>query len=272
MVDFALLRQDPSIIANRGKDVGQVYDASSMCLAHAGESVMVCDSYNGRIQEFYLDERPPRVAVQYTDGTKPNGITRYDNGDYIVADSAHHRVMRIGQNGATKWAVGTRGSGRDQFTCPRSVCILSDGRIVVADLINNRLQVLNADTGDALSTLARNDGEAWNAPCGITTDAQGLIYVVEWGNHRVVVITAEGKVMRTLGAKGSGPGQLKCPVGVAVDRKGDVIVADCNNDRIVIFHPDGTSSHLITPNNPYSAVIAKNNRLVVSGANFIAEY
>ena len=274
MVDFALLRQEPRIIAGEGENVGQVSYSYSLCLSHTGDSVIVCDSSNYRIQEFYLDGRPTRVILQYTDGTRPNGIVLCNNGDYIVTDRAYHRVLRIDQNGATKWAVGSQGSGRDQFSGPDGVCILSDGRVIVADFNNNRLQVLDmvVDTGVVIGTLARSDGEAWNNPCGITTDAQGLIYVVEYDKHQVTVITAEGHVVRTLGSRGSGPGQLRYPVGVAVDGDGNVIVGDSSNSRIVVFHPDGVSSYFATPGFAYNVLITDSNRLVVSGGNFIAEY
>ena len=272
MVDFASLRQDPRIIASKGDAVGQVVNPYFLCLSHTGESIVVCDNNNDRIQEFYLDERPPRIVVQYTDGTSPMGIALCDNFDYVVIDDGKHRVLCIDHNGATKWAVGSQGNGRDQFNNPGGVCVLSDGRVVVADFNNNRLQVLNADTGAVVGTLARSDGEAWNNPWDITTDAQGLIYVVECGNHRVVVITAEGHVVRTLGSYGKGPGQLCYPVSVAVDGKGNAIVVDQSNKRLVVFHPDGTSTHFATPGYAFSVVMTKNNRLVVSGYGFVAEY
>lgn len=272
MVDFASLRQEPRIIAGEGENVGQVNCPYFMCLSHTGESIVVCDNEDSRIQEFFLDGRPTRVIVQYTDGTQPLGVALRDNGDYIVTDRADHRVMRIDQNGILKWAVGSYGHGPNEFDCPHGVCILSDDRVVVADLINNRLQVLNGDTGAVLGALARSDGEEWKSPWGITTDAQGLLYVVEYENHQVTVITAEGHVVRTLGSKGSGPGQLDSPIGAAVDGVGNVIVGDFLNSRIVVFHPDSTSSSFATPTSAYSAVITKNNRLVVSGDSFIAEY
>ena len=272
MVDFASLRQGPRIIASKGNAVGQVNCPLFMCLSHTGESVVVCDYNNNRIQELYLDGRPPRVVVQYTDETTSMGIALCDNGDYIITEDTQHCVLRIGQNGATKWVVGSYGDGPNEFDCPRGVCILSDGRVVVADSRNNRLQVLNADTGAVVGTIARTDGQAWKRPFGIAIDAQGLIYVVEYENHRVVVITAVGQVVRTLGSRGSGPGQLQYPMGVTVDGDGNVIVGDHDNRRIVVFCPDGTSSNFATPSRCYSVVMTKNKRLVVSGYGFIAEY
>jgi len=149
---------------------------------------------------------------------------------------------------------------------------LLDGRVVIAYCHDHRLQVLSADTGAVLGTITRNDGVAWNYPTGVTVDAEGLLYVVDQGNHRVVVIKMDGTVMRTLGSKGSGPGQLSSPWGVFVDGNGNVLVGDQSNQRVVVFHPNGTTTHIATPGNARDVLITSSNRLVVSGAHFVAEY
>ena len=259
------------MFANGGNAVGQVSDPYFMCESTDG-GIMVCDNGSKRIQELFLDGRPPRVVIQFNDGTQPTGIVRCDNGDFIVADYNKHRVMRIDGRATIKWTVGTLGNGKDQFNSPYGVAILLDGRVVVADCANNRLQVLNADTGVVVGTITRNDGVAWSNPFGITVDDKGLIYVAEHSAHRVVVINVDGTVVRTLGSQGNGQGQLSNPSGVTVDGKGNVLVGDRSNKRIVVFRPDGTSMHIPTPGNAYDVLISSTNRLIVSGAHFVAEY
>jgi len=259
------------VFANQGHAVGQVTCPYFMCESTDG-GIMVCDTGSKRIQEFFLDGRPPRVVIQFNDGTYPMGIARCDNGAYIVADNAKHRVMRIDGRATIKWTVGTPGNGKDQFNSPCGVAILLDGRVVVADAGNNRLQVLNADTGVVVGTITRNDGVVWSLPLGITVDDKGLIYVAEQSAHRVVVINVDGTVVRTLGSRGNGQGQLTYPWGVTVDGKGNVLVGDEGNKRIVVFRPDGTSIHIPTPGNAFDVLITSTNRLIVSGGHFVAEY
>ena len=150
--------------------------------------------------------------------------------------------------------------------------MLLDGRVVVADLYNHRLQVLNADTCAVVGTITRSDGVAWNYPAGVTVDAKGFLYVADRGNHRVVVIKIDGTVVRTLGSQGSGPGQLSYPRGVCVDGNGNVLVGDHFNKRVVVFHPDGTTTHFAKPGYACDVLITSSNRLVVSGRQFVAEY
>ena len=152
-------------VANEGQYVGQVDGPCGICESTTTPGwLVVCDQGNGRIQEIPLDGRSGaphcRVMVQFTDGTYPHGITSCGDGttDYIITDSAYgqqNRVLRIsGVDGHPIWTAGsTRGSGPHQFYFPSDVKMLLDGRVVVADTINHRLQVLDAATGTFLQQL-----------------------------------------------------------------------------------------------------------------------
>ena len=57
------------------------------------------------------------------------------------------------------------------------------------------------------------------------------VFVADCGNHRVVVLAADGTVVRALGSKGGGAGQLQQPRAVWVDGE-DMFVADSGNCRV----------------------------------------
>lgn len=75
-------------------------------------------------------------------------------------------------------------------------------------------------------------------PSDVAVAPDGRIYVVDGGNHRVVIYKSNGKLDSILGSKGSGKGQFLSPIGIAVDNKGQVYVADSGNYRIQIFDDD----------------------------------
>ncbi len=52
-------------------------------------------------------------------------------------------------------------------------------------------------------------------------------------------LAPDGKVIKTWGKKGTGPGEFNEPHGIALDSAGRVFVADRVNARIQIFDPDG---------------------------------
>ena len=97
----------------------------------------------------------------------------------------------------------------------------------------------------------------------------GLLYIAEYGAHRIAVMDpTSGEVVRTIGkGKGSGPGQLDNPCGIALDGCGKLLVADYLNKRVVVFDAaDGEYvTHFPTPSNPYFLAVDSQGNVVVSG-------
>jgi len=109
--------------------------------------------------------------------------------------------------------------------------------LLVADIANHRIQILDRKTGKfkgQFGPRGRKDGEV-TYPYGVAVDAQGLIYTVEYGTHRVQKWTEQGKWLATMGGPGRKIGQFANPWGLSVDPDGTVYVADTNNHRVQKF-------------------------------------
>ncbi|XP_019861261.1 PREDICTED: RING finger protein nhl-1-like, partial [Amphimedon queenslandica] len=76
-----------------------------------------------------------------------------------------------------------------------------------------------------------------NGPMGITTDtaATGLVYVSEWGNHRISVFTSDGNFVNKFGSMGRNVNQFDTPYGLAFNEDGTLYVCDFNNKRLVVY-------------------------------------
>ena len=59
----------------------------------------------------------------------------------FVCDRENHRVQVFELNGKFIGKFGTKGSKLGEFDRPLSVAMLSDGRIVVSDEFNRRIQI-----------------------------------------------------------------------------------------------------------------------------------
>ena len=76
-------------------------------------------------------------------------------------------------------------------------------------------------------------------PTGIAADARGNVYVLDRGNHRVVVFGPDGRHLRSTGRKGGGPGEMQFPSTLALAPDGSVGVLDPMLGQMVRFGPDG---------------------------------
>ncbi len=91
----------------------------------------------------------------------------------------------------------------------------------------------------AIGALEGADWETFGDVAQVAFDAHDNLYVLDRGNHRVLVFDAQGQFIRQLGKQGGGPGEFGAPNGSAIEPDGRVIVADATHRNYTIFSPDG---------------------------------
>ncbi len=90
-----------------------------------------------------------------------------------------------------------------------------------------------------LHRLAGAGGMPLALPSDVAVAGNGRAYVVDGGNHRLVIYDALGGFIAAVGQHGAGAAQFAEPLGVAVDRHGLVYVADAGNHRIQVLDGEG---------------------------------
>jgi len=86
----------------------------------------------------------------------------------------------------------------------------------------------------------------FNRPTDVTWDTQDNIFVSDgYGNSRVAKIDKNGKWVKALGTRGSGPNQFSTVHAITSDAKGNIYVADRGNRRIQVFDSDLNSIRII---------------------------
>uniref|UniRef100_UPI00358FFEE6 E3 ubiquitin-protein ligase TRIM71 isoform X2 n=1 Tax=Myxine glutinosa TaxID=7769 RepID=UPI00358FFEE6 len=141
-------------------------------------------------------------------------------------------------------SFGGPGSADGQLCRPWGICIDSEGRVIVADRSNDRIQVFSPSGsflfkfgahGAAPGLFDRPAGVAWDAGRG------GRIVVADKDNHRVQVFSGDGRFLSAFGERGSDSGQFCYPWDVAVGGSAGVIaVSDTRNHRVQLFSADGS--------------------------------
>lgn len=124
------------------------------------------------------------------------------------------------------------------LSSPRGIALSSSGVVSVADMQNNRIRIFSSE-GTFIQDVTGAQGESIRGPVGVSFDEAGRLYISDTANHRVWIYDLDMQSLRTLGAQGSGPGELSFPGGIAVNRSGAVVIADTGNHRIAIFDSEG---------------------------------
>jgi predicted CXXCH cytochrome family protein len=81
--------------------------------------------------------------------------------------------------------------------------------------------------------------DPFNMPSDVAVGRDGVLYVLDGVNHRVVVYDAEGRSQFQFGSHGAGVGQFAYPLGIAAGPEGDIYVADSGNHRLQVFTAEG---------------------------------
>jgi serine/threonine-protein kinase len=184
----------------------------------------------------------------------PNGIAEDANGVLYVTDQGNSVIRSIsggtvslftGNPTSPGFANGTGGAA--QFNHPAGIAIDNQGNLYVADSYNNRIRkitpqgVVSTYAGTGAPGFADGDpGSAtFNGPNGIAVDNSGNVYVADYNNNAIRLITINGSVITLTGTGTPGfndglpdVAQFNGPTGVAVDAKGVIYVADRNNHCI----------------------------------------
>ena len=199
--------------------------------------VVVCDTHYHRVVWFDAQGHWLKNIGAHgkADGEfiYPVGIcTDAEENLYVCEYGGNDRVQKFSREGKWLASFGSFGTGPGQFQRPSGLA-WKDGRLYVADAINNRVLIFS-DDGKFIGLLGEAGKPlAFNLPYDIATGGDGALYIVEYGAGRLSRVSPEGKMLGQLGHSGSGEGEFGTPWGVAVDSQMRIRVADTKNRRIV---------------------------------------
>ena len=153
------------------------------------------------------------TAAQFN---QPFGVTLDSSGNLFVADKNNHVIREITSGGVVTTFAGTAGSfgtadgtgAVARFNDPTGVTAGSGGDLYVADSGNNTIRKITAQgvvttlagtAGTAGSTNGAGAAGLFNQPHGIAIDSSGNLYIADFGNNMIRMVTQAGAVTTLAG-------------------------------------------------------------------------
>ena len=201
---------------------------------------------------------------------QPRTVGIGKNDEVIVLDT-RGRVLIFDEKGALlrQWRMPETKLGN-----PEGVCLLTDGRIAVADTHYHRVILFDQEGTEVgrFGSFGEKPGQ-FIYPVAVAQDDKENLYVCEYGgNDRVQKFSRDGKLILAFGSFGTGPDQFQRPSGM-VWHKGKLYIADAINNRIQVFTDAGEFvGTLGSEERPLSLHFPYDVALGADGALYIVEY
>jgi tripartite motif-containing protein 71 len=185
------------------------------------------------------------------------GVAFNTFGELFVSDHARNQILGFDGMGEIVLVFGRAGSENGEFNCPCGLAFTPGGSLVVADLLNHRVQVLAQPDGEFVSSFKskRNPEELihgkdlhHHCPSDVAVEQDGNIYVTfphTYNQGRfagVQVFNAAGfflRMIRTNARETSAPGGFLQPTHVAVGGDGGIFIYDVSLNRVLEFNTAG---------------------------------
>jgi DNA-binding beta-propeller fold protein YncE len=150
-------------------------------------------------------------------------VSDIDLDQILVYDADSLKLLRKIGTGGHKHELTTPGD----FSKPAGVAVDAEGNLYVADTMNNRVEIFDAD-GQFISTFGKaGDGPGYFArPKGIAIDSDGHIWVADGVQDRVQVFNKDGQLLISFGGHGLLPGQFQGLVSISIDKRDRVFTTE----------------------------------------------
>jgi len=227
----------------------------AVCTTHA----QIITTYAGNGAPGYMGDNSPATNAEL--GNPVGGVAIDASGNLYIADVNNYCVRKVSAagvittfaGGSPATATGDGGPATAAYIkTPHAVAVDAAGNVYIADQ-NNLIRKVTVSTG-IITTVAGNGASAAtgdggpataasiNQPQALAIDASGNIYIADYGNNKIRLVTAStGKISTfagngTPGSTGDGSpataAELKGPSGLAIDAAGNVYISDLGNSKI----------------------------------------
>jgi tetratricopeptide (TPR) repeat protein len=226
-------------------------DGKALAFSLAKEGVYIADKDSLVVSRYDFNDK-----LDYSFGSKGEGRGLFKTVAGLVAGK--NRQVYVGDSKKGVINIFHAETGVVLDVIPKaasrpSVKMLGAIPVSVSKLIWNGEDLLYAVDSEKKSIIRiRNgafDGEIKVnelTPIAVAFDRKKSLWVLDKNERRVVKIDESGKILDSVGTKGSKKGQLDDPTDIAIANNGDIYIADQGNNWVQVFNSEGGFVRAIT--------------------------
>jgi ABC-type Fe3+ transport system permease subunit len=175
-----------------GREKGEFIYPSDIAFDAKGHVFVSEFGDHDRIQvfdsEFHYLYEFGRFGAEGGEFSRPQSMV-IDGETMYVTDACNHRIDVFMTDGRFVRSMGRIGSGLGEFRFPYGLDMDSKGRLVVCEFGNNRVQLIDKETGKGLATWGSGGRELGQLayPWGVAVDKKDHVVTVDAGNNRLQV-------------------------------------------------------------------------------------
>jgi trimeric autotransporter adhesin len=270
-------------------------------------NVYIADTYNERLR--MVTKSTGIITTIAYDGI-PAGVAVDDSGNIYYSDADNYVIRMFSKSTGIISTVAGRsiyygeysGDGGQAtsatFNKPLGVAVDASGNIYIADCDNHRIRMVTKSTG-IISTVAGGgygyggDGEQATLarlyrPHGVAVDASGNIYIADFYNQFIRMVTKSTGIITTIILKSEDGSDifLNSPRGVAVDASGNIYISNTGDNSVLmmkkssgityrvagdgnVYKGDGGPAKLAGLSRPYGVAVDVSGNIYISDRNRI---
>ncbi|CAF4021362.1 unnamed protein product, partial [Rotaria sordida] len=220
----------------------------------ASQYIFVADSSNHRIQRFAFGSTLGTTVAGT--GSSGSSLSELNFPTSIFVDSSRNMYIADGfNNRVLKWQIGTPmgvivagiagpKTTLDTIASSYAIYVDAESNLYVSECGNNRVTRWIKDNTTDGQLVAGGNGRGTKLyqlkyPWGIYADSSRTVYVVDQGNHRVMMwasgATSGVIIAGQTGVPGSSANQLNTPTTITFDILGFMFIMDSGNNRVLRF-------------------------------------
>ena len=180
-------------VGSNGTGTLQFKHPHGIAISPLKKRIYIADYNNHRVQVLYPDLTFCRSFGKEGTGdgefNNPTDIAIDSEGLVYVTDWSNHCVQKFTQDGKYLSKFGREGSGPGQLKSPAGIAVDNAGLVYVSENGNSRVSIFTSDGAFVRSfgEKGANEDQFQNPYVGMTFDKDGLLYICDNCNYRLVM-------------------------------------------------------------------------------------